>query len=209
MSQPAREVLSYATPRSLRRARKPLRTQIVTDDSLPCVHFIEVSAEPKKDAIRGILFIALTLLLMASMAWMEWRRVAILGVRQGRVGQAIFLTSFCLLQIGAMLYVVQKIWTRTVLAVRDCELWLEVEAPFGANLRRWARQDVDGIEAWTTDEGDRHLEALGELHIRPRHGATVKVFRNYSRSQLVPVALALDAELRRSYDSDAPATRPW
>jgi hypothetical protein len=209
MSQPARAVLSYATPRSLRRARNPLRTQIITDDTLPCLHFIEVSAERKKDALWGIAFLALTLVLIGSMAGSEWRRVATWGVRQGRVGQALFLTSFCLAQIGAILYVIQKIWTRTIIAVRDTELWLDVQAPFGANLRRWERAEVDGIEAWTTDEGDRHVQSLAELHIRPRQGATVKVLRNYSRGQLVPIALALDAELKRTYHSDAPPTKPW
>lgn len=196
MSQVPRQVLPYATPKSLRRVRKPLRTKIVREEGRGDAHFIEISAEEKDQVVWGMVFLGLTLLLIGWMGWREWERLIDYGMKRGRAGQAVFLTTFFLAQIGAILYVIDVVWTRTILAVRDGELSLEVEGPFRSSVRRWGADEVDGIEVWTTDEGDRVLEPVGEVHVRPRQGATVKLMRNYPRSELVPVALELEAALR-------------
>ena len=196
MSQVPRQVLPYATPKSLRRVRKPLRTKIVQEQGRDYVHFIEVSAEEKDQIVWGIVFLGLTLLLIGWMAWGQWERLIVLGMKRGRLGQALFLTAFILAQVGAVFYVIHVVWRRITLAVRDGELWLEVDAPFGSSLRRWGADEVDGIEAWTTDEGNRELEPIGEIHVRPKQGATVKLMRNYPRGQLVPIVLALEGALR-------------
>jgi hypothetical protein len=196
MSQVPRQVLPYATPKSLRRVRKPLRTKIVREEGRGDAHFIEISAEEKDQVVWGMAFLGLTLLLIGWMGWREWERLIDYGMKRGRAGQAVFLTTFFLAQIGAILYVIDVVWTRTILAVRDGELSLEVEGPFRSSVRRWGADEVDGIEVWTTDEGDRVLEPVGEVHVRPRQGATVKLMRNYPRSELVPVVLELEAALR-------------
>ena len=192
MEPPPRPVLPYATPTSLRRIRKPLRTEIVTDPKLPYINYIEQSAEQKPNVVLAIAFALLTAILIGTMAWWEWRRHA-----GPRLGQALFLTTFCLGQITAILYVIQVVWTRTSLSVQHGELWLDVQTLVGTHAKRWESDQVDGIEAWTTDEGDRLLEPLAELHVRPRSGVTVKLMRNYSRAQLVPIAAAFERELRQ------------
>jgi hypothetical protein len=195
--EPPRPVLPYATPQSLRRIRKPLRTRIVRDENLPYLNFTEVS-DDRYQAIGASLFVLFTLLIMAAMAWHEWQRLATLDLRRSRPGQALFLTAFCLIEVGAILAVIQIVWTRTTISVREGELWLEVVAPVGSNSRRWSTGQIVSIEAWTTDEGDMMLDPLAELHVRPRQGMTIKLLRNYPRDQLAPIAAALDLELSRS-----------
>ena len=194
---PPRPVLPYATPQSMRRMRKPLRTRIVSDENLPYLNFTEIS-DDRYQAIGASVFVLITLLIMGAMAWYEWHRYISFGGHHGRLGQAVFLTAFCLMQVGTILGVIQIVWTRTTLSVREGALWMEVLAPVGSSSRRWAAEQIGGIYAWTTDEGDMHLEPLGELHVRPQQGATIKLLRNYTRERLVPIAEALDRELSRS-----------
>ena len=202
MEPPPRPVLPYATPQSMRRMRKPLRTRIVSDENLPYLNFTEVS-DDRYQAIGASVFVLITLLIIGAMAWYEWHRYVSLGGHHGRLGQAVFLTAFCLMQVGTIVAVIQIVWTRTTLSVREGALWLEVVAPVGSSSRRWTAEQVGGIYAWTTDEGDMHLEALGELHVRPQQGATIKLLRNYPRERLVPIAGALERELSQSTGASA------
>ena len=201
---PPRPVLTYATPQSMRRVRKPLRTRIVSDENLPYLNFTEVS-DDRYQAIGASVFVLITLLIMGAMAWYEWHRYFSRGGHHGRLGQAVFLTAFCLMQVGTIAAVIQIVWTRTTLSVREGALWLEVVAPVGSSSRRWGAGQVGGIYAWTTDEGDILLEPLGELHVRPHQGATIKLLRNYPRERLVPIAQALERELDRSSGTMGPS----
>src|SRR5688572_10516743 len=122
MSQVPRQVLTYATPKSLRRVRKPLRTKIVREEGRDFVQFIEVSAEEKDQIVWGIVFLGLTLLLIGWMAWGQWERLIELGMKRGRLGQALFLTAFIVAQAGAVFYVIHVVWRRITLAGRDGEI---------------------------------------------------------------------------------------
>ncbi len=203
MDEP-RHVLTYATPRSVRRFRKPLRTRIVRDERLPYVSYTEESND-KAQAPAAVAFALVTLLIVGAVTWHEWHRVVTMGLGRGRPVQAAFLTLFCLIEAGAIAAVVQQVWKRTILSVRDGELWLEVVAPVASSSRRWRADQILGVDVWTTDDGDMLHEPLAELHVRPQGVMTMKLFRNYPRSQLLPVAGAIEAGLAYELAASAPA----
>jgi hypothetical protein len=186
------QVLQYATPVSKRRFRKPLKTQLLLSHHTPPT-VTECSAE-KSQAVGAIIFSIFPLLIMGWMAFDGWQR-SLKGFRS-RIGEAAFLSSMCVVLIACVLAVIWQVWRKTVLVAEDGGLSVIFSSVFGSRQRQFPPGAVAEVTVWTTDEGDKGtLEPLGELHLRPVTGETLKLFRDYPRRQLDLIARSLSAAL--------------
>lgn len=189
-------VLSYATPVSRRRAGRPLRRRIVYAAAADGVAFTEVPTDVAW-AIGAMVFSALpvTALLLNTLHIINhWRRWS----DPHYATQLALLLVLMLAEAGALAGVIHHIVQRTVLSVQAGTLVLKRRGLFGSSQRQWSADEIGNIQAWPIKQPEMGQEQLCAVHIHPRQGLTVEVFRDYGQGELTWVVEVLSKALKTS-----------
>jgi hypothetical protein len=183
----AAPVLAYATPMSRRQISKPLRMRIIYAPGPDGPQFTEVSDE-KGWALAAMIWCGFTMLLLGRNLLAAVDAYSRSG---GRLFEVLIVGLLLVVQATVMTLVFNQTWRRTLLAVRDGMLLLQVKAPIGSWRRQWPLAEVLHIHPLILSHAGGGSEPLCELQVQVSGEPAISVFRNYGRRELDWVASSL------------------
>jgi hypothetical protein len=204
-------ILDYASPRPRGRVRLPARSTLDVRTDPDSVEVIE-RLDGHGEAIGGILFAAMTLILMTVVIQPELRYAM-------RRGPTLPLTLAAACIVGGVVVtamVINNTWRRTVLSANADGVRLRFFAPLSGSRRyAWEADRIEGVGVVTNDPNIAAAEmelsrsrVLAELQIHPVAGAIAHLFSDHEAFQLVPIKDALLRVLRMSTKPPSPTLAP-